>query len=100
MRSWLMFDKMITPILLRIGFVLAVLAALAAGIASGMAGQVLRGIVIAVFGIIGARISWRVVDPSLQNPRESGRDQPQLEKQVKVDTVRPPFFFDFDSVNF
>ncbi|GAB3630621.1 hypothetical protein PTE30175_03271 [Pandoraea terrae] len=57
MRDWFMFDKMITPILLRIGFVLAVLGALAAGIASAVNGEVLRGIGIAVFGIVGARIS-------------------------------------------
>lgn len=56
MKDWFSFDKMITPIILKILYALALIAVIISGIASLFHGQFFQAIGIIVFGVIGVRV--------------------------------------------
>lgn len=56
MKDWLSFDKMITPIILKILYVLALIAVVISAVVNLFHGQFFHALAILVFGVIGTRV--------------------------------------------
>ena len=56
MKDWLSFDKMITPVILKIVYILAMIAVVVSGVITLFRGEFWHAIGIIVFGLLGVRV--------------------------------------------